>query len=294
MKFLHKPTVERPEHRGFQTLHKIDACASPVNLFTPPADKGKDIAGDLLPPLNMSFWKRLKYLFTKKVSVKDRSGGPIAPSIAVIHEQLKDDEAGKNGEPKRVFDGEVSSKGGMYADTYTTFAGCDIKIIAVPGLPTKPTREEILEAWRGPSGATPRERVMFTTKTRVIGELQAISTQTVWTKEQVPNDLGIKNVQDVVKTVGDLIYIMFDRDALKHTWSEMEGDHLHILLAAANEYGDLATMILPNVKLTSWSWGISIDDLVSEAHMEYEADEPMYWEWIPNPNVAKLSKKKED
>ena len=61
-----------------------------------------------------------------------------------------------------------------------------------------------------------------------------------------------------------------------------------ITLAAANEYGDLATMAVFGVEFLNEGWGISIDDLVSEKQYTYLARQVAWWRWIENPNLAQL------
>lgn len=244
---LVKPTISIP-----QTHDKIRGFAAPLTI-APARDGGNVEAdmsciGNLVPKMN--FWQRLKYLFTGKVPDELKKGKVDPPPISM-------------GEITRIKEkAEADGEAGRYSASYTTFAGCDIKLVFVEGLSADACRDEIERAYM-PS------RIELINESRekhchVIGEGQAISVRAAWSDEN-----------EKVMSTGDLICIQFDRDALKFT-DEVEGS-MHLLALAANEYGDLATFILPNIQFTSWSWGISIDDLVSEVYLTFEADEPMYW-----------------
>jgi hypothetical protein len=226
-------------------------------------------SGSLLPP-KMGFWSRLKYLFTGKVSKKDKSG-PIDPPPVL---------------PSEIDPGlQVASAN--YGTSYTTFAGCDMKVVFVKGLGEKPTREEITDVYLNGTGhgkLSPQECTMKGINKQeehclVVGEIQAISMKTFWDKEEVDRH-SLVYTGDVVKVAGDARFIMFDRSTIKRI--EEMGENVHVLLLAASEYGDLSTFVLPRFKITSWSWGIAVDDLVSEEVVEFEADEPMYWEQYPS------------
>jgi len=53
-----------------------------------------------------------------------------------------------------------------------------------------------------------------------------------------------------------------------------------ITLAAANEYGALATMKIFGCEVLNEGYGISIDDIVSEQQMTYVARTVIPWQWV--------------
>lgn len=61
-----------------------------------------------------------------------------------------------------------------------------------------------------------------------------------------------------------------------------------ITLAAANEYGDLAVMGIFGVEFLNESWGISIDDLVSEKQYTYLCRNLSWWKWVENSRLSEL------
>ncbi len=93
------------------------------------------------------------------------------------------------------------------------------------------------------------------------------SVKTIWDEERL-------------RSIGDLQCVMFDR-SIFNLIDNQDGP-VHLLLSASTEYGDLSTFVIPNFKTTSWSWGIAVDDLVSEEYFTFEGDEPKYWEWANN------------
>lgn len=207
--------------------------------------------GTLVP--KMSFWQRVKYLFTGRVPAEAKKGKISPPPFDV-------DEF-KNDSNKQI----VSERHGY---SYTTFAGCDMKIIFIHGLEEGVSREEIERTYFVGQDLEKRKDHCV-----VVGEAQTISVRTVWPEES-----------DVPKTIGDLSCIQFDA-SLFDKLSEINGN-FHLMCVGANEYGDLATFILPNFSFTSWSWGIAADDLVSEELFTFEADEPMYWNWMKSPSCS--------
>lgn len=263
---MYVPTVEVPEPQN-----RIRACGASLIHPALPDRKEIDVSygGSLVPP-KMRFWERFKYLFTGKVPKPAKLRGPIEPP------PVKPGEIAEGG--------KLITSGSEYAVSYTSFAGCDMKLVVTYGLGDTPTMEELLYAAHPSYGAkTMREAV--TTKqdyrsehARTIGEAQAISLKTVFPEGST-----------APISVGEVCFILFDKSIMKLI-NEVEGS-MHLVLLAANEYGDLSAFALTNFRPTSWRWGISIDDLISEEWVTFEADEPIYWDWITNTCSLEKEKK---
>jgi hypothetical protein len=84
----------------------------------------------------------------------------------------------------------------------------------------------------------------------VIAEIQAIS----WA--------GLDSIN------GEIISIVFDRSNLDN----LKGVK-NIYLVACTEYGSLSAAILREINIVDYSYGISIDDIVSKEHIYFEANE---------------------
>lgn len=194
----------------------------------------------------MGFWNRLKYLFTGKAPKRT---GPITPPVVM---------------PKDIGILKEEVQSSYSEDEYNAFAGQDIRFGLVYGLGENPTREELL--WvADPLYRGTREEV-GPGSCMPLNEVQAISVLVTVSKPQ---------------SVGDLICVHFEESLISKL--EKLEDPLHLIAFAANESGVRCSFALPNFKITSWSWASSVDDLISEEKMVYEADVPMYWEKIPSP-----------
>lgn len=148
---------------------------------------------------------------------------------------------------------------GKYAASYTTFAGCDMRFCLVPHLETRDL-QEYRKAYGIGRGHT-------------LGSVQAISMVSKRTKE--------RRAERIISG-GTLVAILFDKSLLPRL--EEGGD---LVLMAANEYGDLSMMVLPDFKIVEHRWAISIDDLVSEEEFDYEAGRPIPWDWVAMPRAPK-------
>jgi len=182
----------------------------------------------------MTFWQRLKFLFTGKTPKRTNS---ITPP-PVMPADINPDFVTKPGDPGIVTD-----------RSYTTFAGCDIKLFEVRDIESDATREEILETKK-------------TDKCKAIGEVQGISFNVDLSSHQ---------------TDGSLLCILFNESIITR-FKKYKSYPTHLILEACDEYGNRSNCIIPNIKFEDLSWGISVDDLVSEEHLVFRADEVMYWE----------------
>jgi len=77
-------------------------------------------------------------------------------------------------------------------------------------------------------------------------------------------------------TYGKIITTVFDRDAIA---SLPSSPTYTILLEAANEYGHLSHMKLEGVKFGKRTWSMSIEDIISEIHVDFTAQS--YKPWTP-------------
>ncbi len=216
------------------------------------------------PLKKMTWWDRLKFLF---------SGRPkdILPPPFDLEE---------------VFGNQVT-KPMVKSDlgrSYTTFAGCDVKTILVRGIGSDPSREEVIKAWSDHLHRKENRKGSC----KVVGEASMISlVATVPTSEGQSYNLKSKEITERARpeivTRGELICILFDRSNMK----TLDRTDQHLLLVAANEYGDQSTFVIPHFEITGYSWGISTEDLVSEEHFLFEGKEPMHWAQEENPNAGK-------
>ena len=270
---MYKPTVETPCH-----VNHLPTRAPGIQLTVPSVEERERsfLYKSLMLP-EMNFWQRFKYLFTgKKPMSWHISHPPVTP------QDINPAEAKKSIQ---------SVKEKAYSHSYSTFAGCDIRATIVYDIGDNPTRKEV---FRTTSPGMLKDESLDEYMVRLeaihsahcipIGEIQTISVKTTW-KEYHKQGSSTK---DVVISVGDLCCIVFDR-SLADRLNQIKGP-MHLLLTCANEYGDQSTFVLSNFKVTSWSWGISVDDLVSEEHLMFEADEPMHWDWITNSVIEGSTK----
>ena len=77
---------------------------------------------------------------------------------------------------------------------------------------------------------------------------------------------------------------------LATTWYVDQIPPFDITLAAANEYGALATMKIFGVELLNEGYGISIDDVVSEQQFTYVARTIIGWTPVPSRAVEFISR----
>ncbi len=102
-----------------------------------------------------------------------------------------------------------------------------------------------------------------------MAEIQSISIQTELPKGEVR---------------GTLISVIFDTDPIAALPKPVK----NIRLKSANEYGQIAECCLKNVRFTRMNWAGSIDDIVTEVHYEFEANEFETWH-KPTTKLSQLS-----
>ena len=61
-----------------------------------------------------------------------------------------------------------------------------------------------------------------------------------------------------------------------------------IVLAANNEYGASAKMVIYGVEILNEGSGVSIDDILIEQQMTYAARMIFHWTYVTNPNGTKV------
>jgi hypothetical protein len=116
-------------------------------------------------------------------------------------------------------------------------------------------------------------------------ELRATSGVTAAT----PVGAGIDSSPSLRQQESDLTSVDSDQEVLSPFYSD-QIPPFDITLAAANEYGDLASMGIFGVEFLNEGWGISIDDLVSEKQCTYLARNIDWWTWARNPNLEELGR----
>jgi hypothetical protein len=137
-----------------------------------------------------------------------------------------------------------------FSRSYSSFSGIDIKVYLS-------NERELVYDYK--DQATYNE---WSKKYVSLPELQAISYKI--------NLHGVGEGEDPVK--GTVILVMFDRS---HIDTIQQYKHLH--LVAANEYGHLCRMSLQDVTWLEASYGVSIDDIVSEERVDYSARRIIPW-----------------
>lgn len=86
----------------------------------------------------------------------------------------------------------------------------------------------------------------------------------------------LDNPEDKVR--GTIISIIFDGDTLTHLPFKPK----NMLMVACNEYGALCYTRFKNIVLGARSWGISIDDIIGEVRVDFEAESCVHWKNVTN------------
>lgn len=141
----------------------------------------------------------------------------------------------------------------QFTRTYTGFSGADIRAYRFDALANSPSATELYDRYRA-------ERTIPEFNNNMIGNIQGISWLTTPDR----------------KATGTMIFTLFDLDACEQFMFGLEN---HLILVAANEFGVGAVMGLGNLKVTSVSGGISIDDIAAEENLSWEAE--LYIPWRP-------------
>lgn len=102
-----------------------------------------------------------------------------------------------------------------------------------------------------------------------------------------PLGAGIDTNPSTIQQESELTSIESDQEIAAPHYAD-QIPPFDVTLAAANEYGDIATMGVFGVEFLNEGWGISIDDLVSEKQYTYLARSVAWWKWVANPRVSEL------
>lgn len=89
---------------------------------------------------------------------------------------------------------------------------------------------------------------------------------------------AVQNQESPISTVGG-------DQALASPWYADQIPPFDITLAAANEYGHLATMAVVGSEILNEGYGISIDDISSEQQHTYVSRQIVPWTPVPSPNA---------
>lgn len=98
---------------------------------------------------------------------------------------------------------------------------------------------------------------------------------------------GIASSASLEQQESDLESVASDQ-IVTNAWYADQILPFNMVLAASNEYGDVAKMGILGAEFLNEGWGISIDDLVSEKQATYVAREIVWWQWVQNPNLSQL------
>jgi hypothetical protein len=139
----------------------------------------------------------------------------------------------------------------------------DALLEALQDLKFQGDKDEIRPSRTGGQGSTSLE-----------WELRATSGRTAAT----PIGAGIDASPSLRQQESDLTSVDSDQEVISPFYAD-QIPPFDITLAAANEYGDLASMGIFGVEFLNEGWGISIDDLVSEKQCTYLARNISWWSW---------------
>jgi hypothetical protein len=99
---------------------------------------------------------------------------------------------------------------------------------------------------------------------------------------------GVDVSPSLIQQESDLNGGVASDQTVENAWYADQVPPFDITLAAANEYGDIATMGIFGCEFLNEGWGISIDDLVSEKQYTYLARLVSWWQWLQNPHQRLL------
>jgi len=84
-----------------------------------------------------------------------------------------------------------------------------------------------------------------------------------------------------------MTFVLFDRHALSQFMDKVnyvdEIPKFKVVLTGVNEYGNISTMSISGCKITSEGSSISVDDIINEMALEFEADEIEAWHSVGYP-----------
>lgn len=106
-----------------------------------------------------------------------------------------------------------------------------------------------------------------------IPDIQAISWSVQYTR---PKNWAEDWLPDLPSIEGTIIAIVFDRDTI----SLRKDGVKNIYLESVNEYGNGMNARLNNITFTNQSYGVSIDDIISELNWTYTAESFDHWKKI--------------
>ncbi len=88
----------------------------------------------------------------------------------------------------------------------------------------------------------------------------------------------------------DLTSVLSDQRTDVPAWYSDQIPPFDIVLAANNEYGASAKMVIYGVEILNEGSGVSIDDIVIEQQITYAARMVFHWAYVTNPAGARVGK----
>lgn len=98
----------------------------------------------------------------------------------------------------------------------------------------------------------------------------------------IPDAQLLTDIRSVENAESDLTSVFSDQE-LASPWYSDQIPPFDVVLAANNEYGASAKMVIYGVEILNESSGVSIDDIVIEQTMTYAARQVFHWTWVSNP-----------
>jgi len=142
------------------------------------------------------------------------------------------------------------TKTSEHSHSYNSFSGCDVKVY----LSDEP---DIKFGYKNAD-----EYLEWHQRYKCVPEVQAVSFKVSLTTE-------------VDGVGGTLMVVMFSKSLLK---TLLEYKHMHLIVA--NEYGYLAYMSIKHITWQELSYGIAIDDIISEERFDFVAQKIVPWQAV--------------
>lgn len=213
-----------------------------------------------------------------------------------------------------------------YSRSYTTFSGCDIKAVLanvtigeIQAVSVQVTREKagiytmgspnprsFSRGKRGIAGSlifiqfdrdailTALQNLKFQGDVDELRPEHAGGTSLEWqlrsesgVQPSSPLGGGIAASPSIRQQESDITSVESDQIVMMPFYAD-QIPPFDITLAAANEYGDIATMRIFGVEFLNEGWGISIDDVVSEKQYTYVARDVAWMKHLQNPLADQL------